>query len=295
MRLCDDLAVITTTDFFTPIVDDARDFGRIAAANALSDVYAMGGEPVVAIAILGWPVAHLPVELAREVMAGAAEVCAQAGIHIAGGHSIDDSEPTFGLAVTGTVHPDHIVRNSTGRAGDLLVLTKPLGIGALAQGIKKGLVGPDQARRVIEVMATLNRSAADAARRVGVSAGTDVTGFSLLGHASEMAEGAGLAVELWRDRLPVMEGAEDLIARGVYPGATRRNLEHFGPNTTWDPALTDVDRKLLADPQTSGGLLLAVAPDRLDALVDALDGNQARAVVGRLVEGSGAQVGFYSE
>jgi selenide,water dikinase len=291
-RLRDDLAVVLTLDFFMPIVDDPYDFGRIAAANAISDVYAMGAEPITALAILGYPVKKLPHEVATAIMAGGAEVCREAGIVIAGGHSIDDTEPKFGLAVTGVVHPDQVLRNDTGGEGDLLVLTKPLGVGAVAHGLKKGVVAEAVAAEAVRVMTALNRGASVAARRVGVSAATDVTGFALLGHALEMADGAGLAVELWVDALPVLDGVRDLLAAGIHAGATTRNLDACGPSTTWGDGVDEVDRKLVADPQTSGGLLLAVPPARVDALIAALsdEGTLAAAVVGRLVAGRGARV-----
>ena len=276
-----------------PIVDDPYDFGRIAAANALSDVYAMGARPVFALAILGLPIARLGAEVGAAIMAGGAAACAEAGVQIAGGHSIDDTEPKFGLAVTGLVHPDRLLRNSTARVGDLLVLTKPLGLGALTTALKRGALSAEHAAVAVATMTTLNRGASEAALAVGVTAATDVTGFSLLGHTMEMAAGAGLGAELWVDRLPVLPGARDTLAAGIAPGATRRNIEHYQDTTTWDPSFDELDRKLVADPQTSGGLLLAVSPDRLDALLDALEaaGTLARAVVGRLQPGEGVVVG----
>ena len=181
VRLTDDLAMVQSTDFFLPIVDDPFDFGRIAAANAISDVYAMGAKPLMALAILGWPRGQLPMEAAAKVMEGGAAICAEAGIRIVGGHSIDDAEPKFGLVVSGTVHPERVLQNSTGKAGDLLVLTKPIGVGALAQGLKKGLIERDLAEDLVSTMVHLNRGASEAAQAVGVHAATDVTGFSLLG------------------------------------------------------------------------------------------------------------------
>ncbi len=292
IRLSADLALVHTLDFFMPIVDDPYTFGRIAAANAISDVYAMGAQPLLALAILGLPRGKLGPEVGAAIMAGGAERCARAGIEIAGGHTIDDTEPKFGLAVTGTVHPDAILRNDTGRAGDLLVLTKPIGVGALAQAIKKGVADPVQAERAVETMCTLNDVPAAVGRQVGVRAATDVTGFSLLGHVAEMGSGAGVGVELWLDGVPVLPGAVDLIAQGIHPGATRRNLDYFGVGITWGEGITTEDQKLLADPQTSGGLLFAVDPAQVDAFQAALNerGSLAAAVVGRLVEGSGTRV-----
>lgn len=286
VRLSSEIAVIQTVDFFMPIVDDPFDFGRIAAANSLSDVYAMGGKPTSALAILGLPLSKLGPEVGARILEGGARVCEEAGIQIVGGHSIDDAEPKFGLSVTGVVHPDQVWRNSTGRAGDMLVLTKPIGSGTVTTGIKKGAVSAPVAANAVEVMATLNRSAADAARAVGVTAATDVTGFSLLGHAIEMAEGAGLGLKLDVSALPVLDGALDTLGKGIAPGATRRNLDHFGKRVAWADGVTEEDQMLLGDPQTSGGLLLAVDPSRAGTLVDALNrvGAPAAAVVGQFTE-----------
>lgn len=292
MRVSDDIAIIQTLDFFMPIVDDPYDFGRIAAANSLSDVYAMGGTALSALAILGLPLAKLGAEVGARILEGGAAVCTEAGIQIVGGHSIDDAEPKFGLSVTGTVHPERVWRNSTGRAGDKLVLTKPIGSGTVTTAIKKGAVSDAVAANAISVMATLNRSASMAAAEVGISAATDVTGFSLLGHAVEMADGAQLGLTLYMGAVPVLEGALETLAAGIAPGATRRNLDHFGARVTWAPAITEIDRLLLGDPQTSGGLLFAVAPERVDALVNALEvaGSLASAVVGELTAEPGVRV-----
>jgi len=291
VRLSDEIAVIQTLDFFMPIVDDPYDFGRIAAANSLSDVYAMGGTPISALAILGLPLSKLGPDVGARILEGGASVCQEAGIQIVGGHSIDDAEPKFGLSVTGTVHPDKVWRNSTGQSGDVLILTKPLGLGTVTTAIKKGAVSPEIASNAIDVMAQLNRAAAQAARHVGVTAATDVTGFSLLGHAIEMAEGAGLGLELSIGSLPVLDGAWDTLNQGISPGATRRNFEHFGPGVNWADAVTAIHKQLICDPQTSGGLLFAVSPDKASALLQALNaaGVAAAASVGRLVD-SGVQV-----
>ena len=292
VRLSDDLAVIQTVDFFMPIVDDPFDFGRIAAANSLSDVYAMGGEPVSALAILGLPMAKLGAAVGARILEGGAAVCAEAGIQIVGGHSIDDEEPKFGLSVTGRVHPGRIWRNSTGRAGDALVLTKPIGSGTVTTAIKKGSVSESVAAVAIDTMAALNRAAAEAAAAIGITAATDVTGFSLLGHAMEMADGAKLGLDLSMSAVPVLEGANDTLAAGIAPGATDRNLAHFGARVEWASGVTRVQQQLLGDPQTSGGLLLAVAPDNEEALLRALRdrGTHAAAVVGRLSEQRGVRV-----
>jgi selenide,water dikinase len=292
IRLTDEIAIIQTVDFFMPVVDDPTDFGRIAAANALSDVYAMGGEPISALAILGLPIKKLPAEVGALIMAGAGAVCAAAGVQIVGGHSIDDTEPKFGLSVTGRVHPDAVWRNSTGQAGDKLILTKALGTGCLTTAIKRGALSEDDTRRVIEIMASLNQEAGAAGREVGVSAATDVTGFSLLGHSREMADGAGLGLDLVVERFPVIPGARAVLAQGIAPGATARNLAYYGADVVWDDAVTEVDRKILGDPQTSGGLLFAVAPHKAAALVAALSarGTGAAHIVGELSVEPGVRV-----
>ena len=293
VRLSDDIAVIQTVDFFMPIVDDPVDFGRIAAANSLSDVYAMGGVPVTALAILGLPIGKLDASVGAAILEGAGSVCQLAGIQIVGGHSIDDTEPKFGLSVTGRVHPDQVWRNSGGRAGDHLVLTKPLGSGTLTTGIKKGALTPVQERNVVEIMCALNDTAAAAARTVGVHAATDVTGFALLGHAIEIAEGSGLGLDLDLSALPVIDGAWDMLNQGIAPGATRRNLEHYGDRVEWAGSVTDIQKKLVGDPQTSGGLLLSLAPERSTDLVQALreQGTLASAVVGTLSASPGVRIG----
>jgi len=292
VRLSDEIAVIQTLDFFMPIVDDPYDFGRIAAANSLSDVYAMGGTPVSALAILGLPLAKLGTAVGARILEGGAAVGIEAGIQIVGGHSIDDAEPKFGLSVTGVVHPNQVWRNSTGQAGDLLVLTKPLGSGTVTTGIKRGLVSEQVAAGAIRNMATLNKAAAEGAASVGIHAATDVTGFALLGHAIEMADGAGLGLELNIDALPVLDGAWDMLEQGVAPGATRRNLEYFGSRVEWGSGVSDVQKQLVGDPQTSGGLLLAVDAAKVDDLVAALNeaGALSSAVVGRLTKESGIRI-----
>ena len=222
-ELDDEKALILTTDFFTPIVDDAYDFGRIAAANAISDVYAMGGTPLMAIAILGWPVEKLPIELATKVVDGARSICLEANIPLAGGHSIDSPEPIFGLAVTGLVEKKHLKKNSTAGAGDLLFLTKPLGTGVLSTAQKRGLIAEAPATAMIRQMATLNKVGAEVGKINGVTAMTDVTGFGLLGHLIEMADGAGLSAEIYYDKIMPIEGVRELIGQRVFPDATTRN------------------------------------------------------------------------
>lgn len=292
-RLRPDLAVVQTLDFFMPVVDDARDYGRIAAANSISDVYAMGGRPILALSIVGIPLKKLAPEIMADILGGAAEVCADAGIIIAGGHSIDDEELKFGLSVTGVVHPDRLLRNNAGRPGDYLVLTKPLGSGTLAHAVKKQLITEAQYAEFLRVTTFLNRVPAEVAVAAGLACATDITGFGLLGHTHEVAAGSGVGADLWFDRLPLMPGAREHIAAGAIPGATGRNLAHYGPHVSWADGLDPWAKPTLADPQTSGGLLLAVPADKLTAVLEALGaaGALAAAVVGRLrAEDGGARL-----
>lgn len=285
-RLTPELAMVQTLDFFMPVVDDPFDYGRIAAANSLSDVYAMGGRPTLALAILGVPVGKIDLDVVARILEGGAAACADAGVQIAGGHSIDDPELKFGLSVSGLVHPGQYWTNAGARPGDWIVLTKPLGAGAMASAVKKQLLPPEGYTSLVTTATFLNRVPMEAARAVGVHACTDVTGFGLLGHCWKMARGSGVTAELWVDRLPVQPTARELLAAGVFPGATGRNLNHYAPHTTWAEGVTDQDRLLLGDPQTSGGLLFAVADDRKDALVAELERRGARcaAVIGRFGE-----------
>jgi selenide,water dikinase len=274
-------------------VDDPFDFGRVAAANALSDVYAMGARPLFALNIVAFPLKALGAEALGRMLAGGAAATEEAGIPILGGHSIDDTEPKYGLAVTGVVHPERLLRNTGGVPGDVLFLTKPLGSGVLTGGIKSGRTSQEQTDRVIEVMTTLNRSAAEAIMEVGVHAATDVTGFGLLGHLRGMVRntgrGPGTGAELDVAAIPVMDGVRELLAAGVCPGGTRRNLAHFGQWTTFDAAVSEVDRLVCADAQTSGGLLVACPADRADDLTDAFAARSVPGVrIGRITASDGA-------
>lgn len=255
--LDEERGVVSTTDFFMPIVDDPFDFGRIAATNAISDIYAMGGDPLLAIAILGWPVNVLPPEVAREVIAGGRRVCDEAGIPLAGGHSIDAPEPIFGLAVTGIVEKRHLKRNDTATLGSRLYLTKPLGIGILTTAEKRALLRPEDRHLARDTMCQLNRPGSRFGRLAGVTAMTDVTGFGLLGHLVEMADGSGLTAELDFAAIPRLEGVDFYLQQGCVPGGTERNFDSYGSRIA---ALDEGRRQLLCDPQTSGGLLVAVAP-----------------------------------
>jgi len=251
-------ALISTTDFFMPIVDDAYDFGRIASANAISDVYAMGGKPVLAIAILGWPIDKLPPEVAQRVLEGSRAVCAEAGITLAGGHSIDCPEPVFGLAVNGMVNIPNLKQNSTATAGCRLYLTKALGVGILSTAQKRGLLQPEDAAIALQSMVTLNKLGELFGGMECVKAMTDVTGFGLLGHLSEMCEGSGLSAEIEFDKVPAIPSLPGYLAQMCFPGGTQRNWNSYGDKVG---ALTDEQRYLLADPQTSGGLLVAIADE----------------------------------
>jgi selenide,water dikinase len=287
IRLAPDRALVLTTDFFTPIVDEAYDYGRIAAANALSDVYAMGGRPLYCLSLVAWPRERLPLELLGDVMRGASDVVAQAGAVIVGGHSVDDPEPKFGLVVVGEVHPDRVTTNTAARPGDSLVLTKPLGTGVIATAIKRAAASDDVIRGAVAAMTALNAGAAEAAQQVGARAVTDVTGFGLLGHLRAMLLASGQAAEVAAEAVPLLNGARPLAEAGHIPGGTRRNLESVEPTTTFGDEVSAVDRVLLADAQTSGGLLIAVAESRAGALRAALlaRGAPAAAVVGRVVAG----------
>ena len=250
--------VVSTTDFFMPIVDDPFDFGRIAATNAISDIYAMGGTPLMAIAILGWPVNVLAPEVAREVVRGGRSVCDDAGIPLAGGHSIDAPEPIFGLAVTGLVEKAHMKRNDTAKAGCRLYLTKPLGVGILTTAEKRGLLDSAHIHVARDAMTRLNKVGADFGKLPQVLAMTDVTGFGLLGHLVEMADGSGLTAELDAAAVPVLPGVAQYLAAGCIPGGTLRNFDSYGERIS---ALNDDQKHLLCDPQTSGGLLVAITPE----------------------------------
>ncbi len=255
-------ALISTTDFFSPIVDDAFDFGRIAATNALSDVYAMGGKPMLALAILGWPVDELPPELAARVLDGGRQACHDAGIALAGGHSIDAPEPFFGLAVTGEVHVAHLKRNDTARENDVLVLTKPLGVGILSTAQKRGLLEPEHLDIARDMMCRSNAVGAELARLSGVHAMTDVTGFGLAGHLLEMCAGSGLSARIEFDRLPILPEARIYLAKGCYPDGAFRNWKSYGGQVS---GAATMDRMMfLSDPQTGGGLLVATAPGSID-------------------------------
>jgi selenide,water dikinase len=291
-RLSDTDAIVETVDFFTPVVDDPYWFGRIAAANAFSDVWAMGGRPLFALNLVSWPVGTLPMEQLGEVLRGGADTAALAGASILGGHSIDDPEPKYGLAVTGIVHPDRILRNVGARPGDRLLLTKPLGTGVATTAIKKGVAPPALVERVIALMATLNRDAGELLAASGkVHALTDVTGFGLLGHGWEMASGSGVAFRLRASAVPIIEGVRPLAEQGIFPGGSRANSAWVKPNVRFADGVDETTRLLLADAQTNGGLLAAVDAAAADALLTALAGAGVRAVeIGEVIAGDPARI-----
>ncbi len=277
-RVRDDLAIVTTADFFTPIVDDPYDFGRIAATNALSDIYAMGATPICALNLVAFSIDEIGGDVLAEILRGGATVATEAQIAIVGGHSIDDAEPKYGMAVTGTVHPDQLLTNRGGRAGDVIVLTKPLGAGAVSTAVKRGLPAPLPA--AIAVMTTLNREGSQAARRAGAHGMTDVTGFGLLGHLHELAQASGVAAEVQAAAIPAIDGVLELLAdpdETAVAGGTRRNRSHAETFTRFADGVPEARRWLACDAMTSGGLLVAVDPQRAPELPGA--------VIGRLHEG----------
>lgn len=290
-RLSDDLALVQTVDFFTPIVDDPYDFGRIAATNALSDIYAMGGTPITALNIATYPMEELGPEILARILAGGAEVARAAGVSILGGHTVKDDEPKYGMAVTGTIHPDRIITNAGASVGDILVLTKPLGTGILGSALKKGAVDVTQIEDAIRWMTTLNAAAATAMIAAGVHAATDVTGYGLLGHGNEMARASGVRFRISAGQVPVYALAREMFAVGISPGGSRANAREHAAFTTFEADVPEDLQLLFSDAQTSGGLLIAVGPDELDALLSALHEPDALgAVIGRVEAGSGIVV-----
>jgi selenide, water dikinase len=286
-RLRPDLALVVTTDFFTPVVDDPYTFGAIAAANALSDIYAMGAQPLLAVNLVAFPIKELPASILTEILRGGLDKVREAGIDILGGHSIDDHEPKYGLAVTGTIHPDRVIRNRGGRPGDRLVLTKPLGTGIIATAIKHQVASPQSEAAAIESMLRLNRDAAEAMATVEVHAATDVTGFGLLGHLHYLAKASGVSARVESAAVPLLPGALTLADAGEVPGGTRSNERFLASRVQWPAALPAPMQTVLSDAQTSGGLLIAVAARDVDRLLDSLNRQQvAAAVIGELVAGT---------
>jgi selenide,water dikinase len=286
-----DLALVQTVDFITPIVDDPYTFGAIAAANALSDVYAMGARPVTALNLAAFPVRSLPLQILEEILRGAAETVTEAGATTVGGHTIDDPEPKFGLAVTGLARPDRIVRKTGGRPGDALILTKPLGTGILTTALDRGLIGEEDLREAVATMRSLNRAAAEAMVEVGVHACTDVTGFGLLGHLQEMAEASGVSARISLGHIPVLPDVWDLARRDAVPGGSRSNQRYLMEYVTWGERIKPDEQVVLCDAQTSGGLLMAVPSPRRSRLVAALKKRGVLAAeIGRLTRGSAGRI-----
>jgi selenide, water dikinase len=291
-RIDDDRALVATVDFFTPVVDDPYDFGRIAAANALSDIYAMGARPRFALNLIAFPRDLLGTGMLEDIVRGGGDVALEAGIGVLGGHSIDDAEPKYGMCVIGEVVPSRLVRSAGARPGDVLVLTKPIGTGIIATAIKRGTADDVVVRGAVDVMTTLNRGAAEAMLRVGVSAATDVTGFGVPGHLRNMLRASGVAAELSAAAVPLLPGAAELAAAGCIPGGTRRNVEDLADDVSWDDSLTELQRLILCDAQTSGGLLIAAPEARAEALLLELaaEATPIAVVVGRIVEGTAGEI-----
>ncbi len=288
-RLNDEQALVATTDFFMPIVDDPHDFGRIAATNAISDVYAMGGRPILALALVGMPVDRLSTQTIGRILEGGASVCRAAGIPVAGGHTIDSVEAIYGLVALGLVHPDRVKRNADAQAGDVLVLGKPIGVGVMSAALKKDRLGEAGYAQMIATTTKLNTPGPDLAALPGVHAMTDVTGFGLAGHALEVARGARLELQLDWSRVPLLDGVRELASQGFVTGASGRNWAGYGSDVDLPAAFADVDRALLTDPQTSGGLLVSCAPGAVDEVLATFrrHGFAQAAVVGSLADRGG--------
>ena len=289
-RLTDDRALVATVDFFAPVVDDAYDFGRIAAANAFSDVYAMGATPLFALNLVGWPRDTLPLDLLGDVLRGGQDIAREAGAFVLGGHTVDDPEPKYGMAVIGEAHPDRVVTISGAKAGDRLVLTKPIGAGVLTTARKRDLLSESDLEPAVTVMAMLNAAASQAMLAAGAHAATDVTGFGLLGHLHNMARASGVHAEINADAVPLLPHARAAVERGAVPGGTRRNMESVAPWVRYAPSVQEIDRVLLCDAMTSGGLLIAVPDSAVDTLIRELErhGTPAAALIGQV---SGGQPG----
>jgi selenide,water dikinase len=289
-KLDDDHALVVTTDFFTPVVDDAYDFGAIAAANALSDVYAMCGKPFLALNIAALP-PDLPIEVTSNILRGGADIARSAGVVIAGGHTVQDQEPKYGLVVLGFANPQHMLTKKGLKPGDILLLSKPLGIGTTTTALKREQAHPADVAEAVEWMKKLNKVAAELAQEFDLHGGTDVTGFSLLGHAHEMAEASGVGIRFTYNKIPFISGARGYAEQFIFPGGTYDNRLYFGSNVHFDPALDEPSQLLLFDSQTSGGLLLAVPPQKLDQFLSrAAQEEQPLWVIGEVLQGVGIQV-----
>ncbi len=284
-RLSDDLAIVQTLDFITPIVDDPYAFGAIAAANAVSDIYAMGATPVTALNIVGYPAAQIEPSLVAQILQGGYDKLTEADVAVIGGHTVDNPSLIYGLTVTGIVHPQKVITNAGAKPGDVLVLTKPLGTGAINHGIKQDKTPPELVAKAIEVMTTLNKAAAEAMLEVGVNACTDVTGFGLIGHLHEMIEASKVGAKIFASKVPLLDGVLELIEQRVYPGGARSNKKFADSFTRWHDEVPEAMRIALCDPQTSGGLLISVAKEKLDNLMEAMErkGVKWAKVIGEIV------------
>lgn len=284
-RISDEKAIILTLDFFTPVVDDPYTFGKIAAANSLSDIYAMGGEPAVAMNIVCFPQC-LDMNILKEIMRGGAEKVMESGAVLVGGHTVDDNEPKYGLSVTGIVHPSKVRANADVKVGDLLILTKPIGTGIINTAIKGEIAAPEDYEEAVAVMEYLNKYPAEALKKIEVHGVTDVTGFGLVGHAIEMAEGSGVTIELFAQEVPMLKSAKSFAQMGIIPAGTYGNMDYFGSRVSTDEEVEQCVLDVLYDPQTSGGLLISVSADQADELVEELKNSKAMcyAIVGQAVE-----------
>lgn len=284
-------ALVFTTDFFTPVVDDPYAFGQIAVANALSDLYAKGVDPLLALNLVGFPAKKLPLHLLSEILRGGADKAREAGVVILGGHTVDDLEPKYGLAVLGFARPEEIIPNSSARPGDRLILTKPLGLGIITTGIKRERVSPEIEAEAVRVMTTLNRAAAHAMRRIGVRAATDVTGYGLLGHLRTMLAASGVSATIWLSRVPVLAAAWELVAERIVPGGTLANHAYLAQFVDWDPEISEEAQLVLCDAQTSGGILIAVPPEKVEALCAALEESHTlAAAIGEVTTGAAGRI-----
>lgn len=284
-KLSDDSAIVQTLDFFTPIVDDPYTFGQIAAANAISDVYAMGAKPIFALNILAFPLSTLGPDVLAEILKGGSDKAAEAGIFVVGGHSIDDAEPKYGMAVTGTVHPDKIMANNGAKVGDKLILTKPLGVGVLTTAVKQGKRTEADIPEAIACMAAINRPGGEAINEIGASTATDVTGYGLGGHLVEVAKASNVGVELHWNTFPILPGVMDLIDEGCFPGGTKKNRKYFSEWIEYSSDITEQEEILTCDAQTSGGLIISVPADKADAMVESCNKHNAlcAAIIGEVV------------
>lgn len=291
-KLTDEMAIIQTVDFFTPVVDDPFAFGQIAVANSLSDIYAMGGKPLTAMNIVCFPIQTMDVSILRQILLGGIEKMREADVVLVGGHSVDDQEPKYGLSVTGTIHPQRILRKEGLKAGDRLILTKPLGTGIISTAIKGEFASKEAAERITKSMSTLNRKASEIMQEIGANACTDITGFGLLGHAAEMVEGTNVGMVIYANSVPIFPEAKELAAMGMIPGGLHRNRDFRKPMVEFKPEVDEFQSEILFDPQTSGGLLISVSEDKAQGMLDRLHqaGVAEAAFVGEVVDNPKAKI-----